>query len=445
MRAPPLVETLIHAAGRSGFYLSRARATLWIHGGDLAEVQRLDPFLGALRRRVPQTAVVFTSSDARACTWVRTRHTGHRAVAPPWNSSRAAGRFFARLAPVAALVVGGTDRLPLAALRRAASSHAPIAAVLDGAGEEGFAPAAIALVDLFCVGTHEAAARLRSRGARRVVVAASIARGDWAAAEIVEAMADFLDGLPETPRKTRFLERRRTRSWAHSRVGRWIVDRHRSKRIESWDALRRRLGGPRTILCLGNGPTSEDAAVRATPYDCLFRVNHRWLERGILTRPDMVFVGSLSTTLVVPPGCVFGFRRTSKEAEVLLRHLVIGWRLDLVETFTLERVPSIYAERTWATNPTNGAIMILAAAALEPRRIVIAGMDLFDDPRGAYPGDEHVDNAYMAGHASGVDVEIIGAALARFRGEVEILSPNLERALRVRSRDAGPQSGGLAP
>src|SRR4029079_17608285 len=37
--------------------------------------------------------------------------------------------------------------------------------------------------------------------------------------------------------------------------------------------------------------------------------------------------------------------------------------------------------------PTNGARMIAAAAALQPKRLAIAGMDLYQHPGGRYPGD----------------------------------------------------------
>ena len=85
--------------------------------------------------------------------------------------------------------------------------------------------------------------------------------------------------------------------------------------------LSERLGRPATILCLGNGPSSEDPRLAGIAHDALFRVNWRWLERGLLTQPDMVFVGDLRTTSKVRD-CVFGFRTVAWESEVLLRHLL---------------------------------------------------------------------------------------------------------------------------
>jgi len=178
-------------------------------------------------------------------------------------------------------------------------------------------------------------------------------------------------------------------------------------------------------------------------YDCLMRVNHRWMERGILTKPHMVFVGNLSTTLAVPP-CVFGFRTIMREKEVLLRHFLLGRRSERLEHFTLERVNSdAYSHIRWAAYPTNGAIMIATAVRLKPRRIVIGGIDLFADPRGRYPGETKAENDYLSSHARDVDLAVIDHALSQYDGIVEILSPGLERALK--DRRSGAVAGDRIP
>ena len=70
-------------------------------------------------------------------------------------------------------------------------------------------------------------------------------------------------------------------------VGRLLRAKYR--RLESLQSLKQALGEPRRILCLGNGPSSEDPALTAVHYDALFRVNHSWLERKRHADPDMVF------------------------------------------------------------------------------------------------------------------------------------------------------------
>ena len=58
--------------------------------------------------------------------------------------------------------------------------------------------------------------------------------------------------------------------------------------IVQLDELRLRLGTPRHILCLGNGPSSEDARLKGCPFDCLFRVNWIWRDRGLYLNPNLV-------------------------------------------------------------------------------------------------------------------------------------------------------------
>lgn len=224
---------------------------------------------------------------------------------------------------------------------------------------------------------------------------------------------------------------RRMRRFAKSWLGQRIVATRGARRIPDLESLRQRLRCPEVILCVGNGPSSEDPAVLDVAHDCLMRVNHRWLERGVLTRPDMVFVGDLSTTLVLPPS-VFGFRVIAKEHEVLLRHLLFGFRLAQIEHFTLERVPSVLDTLALPANPTNGALMVATAALLQPRRIVIAGVDLYADPRGRYPGGSTIQNAYPPANARAVDLAFMERALSAYRGEVQVLSPSLDRALHER-------------
>src|SRR3546814_12342215 len=86
-------------------------------------------------------------------------------------------------------------------------------------------------------------------------------------------------------------------------------------KVERYDdvpALREALGHPDTILCLGNGPSSEDPDVAKVRYDALFRVNSLWLKRGFLTTPDMVFTGS-SSTLSAVRDAIFGMETIRSE------------------------------------------------------------------------------------------------------------------------------------
>jgi hypothetical protein len=66
---------------------------------------------------------------------------------------------------------------------------------------------------------------------------------------------------------------------------------------------------------------------------------------------------------------------------------------------------------------------------LAPRRIVIAGIDLYDHPAGKYPGVSDADNIYDDIHDRDVDLDVIRLALNGFAGEVVVLGERLQKAL----------------
>jgi hypothetical protein len=198
-------------------------------------------------------------------------------------------------------------------------------------------------------------------------------------------------------------------------------------RIDSWDELARALNNPRKILCLGNGPSSEDPRVHAVNHDCLVRVNWRWRERGMLTRPQMVFVGDPATISEVN-GAIFGLWNCDLEQGMLLRHLWVRG-LRTMRYVTMERLCPVIRDGNWPARPSNGALMVAAAAALHPDELTIAGIDLFASLEGRYPGDPVGTNAYSRVHTRDTDIAVIGAALAGFQGKVTIIGDALRDAL----------------
>ena len=81
--------------------------------------------------------------------------------------------------------------------------------------------------------------------------------------------------------------------------------------LGKWEDFRRALGPHDSILCLGNGPSSERPEVVRKPHDCLFRANHSWISRNILTRPKVVFVGVFHVLLQYRnPEAIFAFPST---------------------------------------------------------------------------------------------------------------------------------------
>lgn len=189
--------------------------------------------------------------------------------------------------------------------------------------------------------------------------------------------------------------------------------------IADLETLRARLGHPATILCLGNGPSSEAPDI---PRDCdrLFRVNWIWRDRGFLTEPDLVFTGDPDAP---PPGsrAIVGFANAEEAERILTGYAApVDWLV----------VPHLLRDGTaYRDVPTNGAFMIAAAAALAPRRLVISGIDLYLHPQGKYPGAAEDPNTYDAIHSRETDVSFMRDALSRYRGELTILSDALCREL----------------
>ncbi|QKC85491.1 hypothetical protein [Mesorhizobium sp. NZP2077] len=200
--------------------------------------------------------------------------------------------------------------------------------------------------------------------------------------------------------------------------------------IASLHELAEKLGKPRTIVCLGNGPSSEDPRLADFSDAALFRVNWNWRGRNWLTAPDMVFTadpdlpGAGRRPLIAFPTAVVG-------RPILLRHLR-AMRPPSAGYVFIDEIDPPVADLAGPMIATNGALMIAIAAALEPERIVIAGMDLYQHPEGRYPGDTTALDGYSRQHSAEIDLKLVRSALSGFDGETIILSDNLRLALAAR-------------
>ena len=214
-------------------------------------------------------------------------------------------------------------------------------------------------------------------------------------------------------------------------IGRGVLSLRGARCSASWDALRGALGDPDSILCLGNGPSSEADAVHGVRFDRLFRVNWIWSDRTRHVSPDLVFTADLDPPSIRPtPAICFPTRRDANR--VLASY--IARKIPLPpEYLVFPELPSEAIVKTWSHRPTNGAIMVAAAVQLHPKRLAIAGIDLYLHPDGKYPGYRDEPNTYDPIHDRDVDLAFIMAALRRFKGEVEILSPQLRSTLEARA------------
>ncbi|HUF86906.1 MAG TPA: hypothetical protein VMM59_05950 [Thermohalobaculum sp.] len=212
------------------------------------------------------------------------------------------------------------------------------------------------------------------------------------------------------------------------------LDEHpRWKRLIAWRVrryttiaqLRDELGTPGTILCLGNGPSSEGPALDAMAYDALFRVNHSWLARGRFTRPDVVFTGGKSTMRALAEPILGVQTRYAEERCAEIRALARSRRPARFFSANV-LCPEIRAFPWGVLRPTNGASMMAVAVALQPARLIVAGIDLFQHAAGSYPGDTSTPNAYSPGHSRETELAFLLNMLSNYRGELVIVGEVLQ-------------------
>ncbi len=259
---------------------------------------------------------------------------------------------------------------------------------------------------------------------------------------LIQPFETLPDILRRDPKRRRYqrstLTARTMRALHQSQLGQALV-RWRTHRIENFASLGAELGNPDTILCLGNGPSSENPELLAIGYDCVFRVNSEWKERRFLTRADLVFTGNARSARAIR-SAIFCFQSVTAEREVLGRTLA-SRIVSPLRYVTLERLPSFFNDQEWGAKPTNGAAMLAVAVALKPKRLIIAGIDLYAHPAGSYPGAPERPNAYHPAHSADVELAILERALAEFHGETVILSNVLSAHLEARraARASGSQ------
>lgn len=193
--------------------------------------------------------------------------------------------------------------------------------------------------------------------------------------------------------------------------------------------LRLRLGTPRHILCLGNGPSSEDTRLQGCSFDCLFRVNWIWRDRGLYLNPNLVFTADIDRPFGSPRP-IIAFPSRLQGLPIIRRHCLL-LRPPRRGYLFADEILSTLKDRGDPVTPSNGAIMVAVAAALQPERIAIAGIDLYSHDQGRYPGDKDAIDGYSRNHSRTTDLEFIRSALSSYRGNLEILSEGLLRELKA--------------
>ena len=82
--------------------------------------------------------------------------------------------------------------------------------------------------------------------------------------------------------------------------------------------------------------------------------------------------------------------------------------------------------------------MVATAVGLQPQRLILAGIDLYLDPRGRYPGDSTPENDFPQMHSREVELDVLDRVLASFGGETLIVSEPLRTALATRRAKSAP-------
>jgi hypothetical protein len=375
---------------RAGFALPALGRSLWVIAPDAAEVERAYKLLDAVLERRPGYLMVLSLPLGRDAE--RLIRLYEREVVLPLPLGLAAARYGERINPALAVLLGRASPWRSRWQKRLAALNFPLT-ILDPADDAAMEHLAGLLPRL-------APTRELRESLRRPSPLARLALGS---------------------------------------IGRRWTAQFARRQIHDWDSLAQCLGQPQRILCLGNGPSSEDIDLQAYAGDTLFRVNWRWRQRGQLVSPQLVFVGDPRTPsrLAVP---IYGFR-SREEANYVLWRQRFRLRPQPFRFFVFDEMPGA-GSQAWPARPTNGAIMVATAAALRPQRLVIAGIDLYSHPAGRYPGGSDAHDGYNRVHDRDVEIEMIRQALAGFAGEVRVLSPILAAAL---AAGDGISRGGRVP
>lgn len=414
-----------------------------------AQLQSAAPLFAILRERMARIDIAVAARKTTRGDLAALLSDCHE-VPLPWSFGPIATRLLLRVNCKMLVFIAPPGPGDAALLRAAKKRMLPIVvldpALFDAGGNNqepsGYAAAwgdksrPMAAVEQFYLASEALAPALARAGVSkdRITVMPQAASGDSGLNARLNALADALRQYLTRDFKLLRGEARPIRRSLEAALL-WAMDRNwlrpltglRFRRVESLADLRSRLGNPKTLLCLGNGPSSEDPSLAEFGHDALFRVNHRWQERGFLAEPQVVFTGSRDSVSLLSD-VIFGFLSIQSEGRMLY-FWKFSARLRRLNYLTVERLDVFLRQGAWRQmRPTNGASMLATAVALQPARLVVSGFDLFSHPQGSYPGDTATPNAYSAGHDPDRELDALLHALSLYRGELTIVSAPLAEA-----------------
>ena len=390
---------------------------------DLLACGALPALLDALGRELPRTSLFFMAGSREAERWITDNIVQAEVLSLPLNSAPTSLLFL--LLTRARVLIAITDPfwLPRSFVAKAYDIGIPVIVIRSRLGEAEAWPASRAslarMIDWWEPADQEARLALAAFDVETGRISASLSDDNQPLGP--ESLGVLRRLAARRPPIRRPLQRLVLAAIEKPRFGNIIA--MRARRLDSLQAFRRQLGAPQTIMCLGNGPSCEDPLLADHACEALFRVNYRWRSRGKFTAADVVFTGQKRTLFSVRPR-IFAFQTRRAEGQ-LVTHQIFNPLCRRMSYVTLERLGIVKGD--WdAIRPTNGAAMIAAAVALEPRKLVVGGIDLFEDPAGAYPGDSATPNAYVPVHDPRLELRFILETLAQFKGELIIVGDVLK-------------------
>ncbi|HEY0293310.1 MAG TPA: hypothetical protein VGC51_13430 [Hansschlegelia sp.] len=403
------------AKERLGLKLRKKRS-LWLVGEDRASFEAAAPLIAAAAERYERMRIVLSGPPALRV-WLAERFPGAVAHAAPYPFLAAARRFLAHGSFRSILALDGVALPP---------------ALIKAVALEGMA--------LLALRTRADAPPARPEVARAAEAQLSLSEGVDAA---LDEIRPFLARDHKKRRKKNGLSPSNVvLGWSRRALASKLIA-WRVERIADIADLARRLGRPQTILCLGNGPSSEDPRLDDVAYDALFRVNQSWRARGRFVDPAVVFTGNRQV-MEDFEGVIFGLQTNHAEIR-LAKGRILAAKGGSTRFFRVDEITDPISAHSWgAFRPSNGAAMVATAVALKPKKLVIAGIDLFRHPEGAYPGDSATPNAFVTAHDADAELGFLLSLLDGFDGELLILSNVLREALdhhRATARLPEPAAG----
>ena len=282
---------------------SRERS-LWLIGTNAASFESMGPLLVAVSERFPRLNI-FLTGPATLQAHLRTRFPSAHVHDLPFANPASIAGFLARGNFRTIALLDDTPALPpqhIAGIRRAGISLIHLTARERGPSMHVAADAEflVRLGEAKSPAGGEAKARQLDLAGAVLLIGELLGRDLKAKRESSRfggAIANSLLAATRTERWRGFL------AWRISRYG-------------SAAELAARLKAPNTIMCLGNGPSCEDPSLLEMPHDALFRVNHSWQSRNVLTDPDVVFTGGTRSMTAVADA-IFGVQSDEAERRII--------------------------------------------------------------------------------------------------------------------------------